>query len=113
MRESVCVCVCVCARAPPTARSAPFPRSLWSPASFSRAPGVPAVLFSLLQEELEKFKDPIRNKYESEGNPYYASARLWDDGVIDPKDTRKVLGLSLSAALNAPPEETKFGVFRM
>lgn len=44
---------------------------------------------------------------------YYASARLWDDGVIDPADTRNVLGLSLSAALNAPPEETKFGVFRM
>jgi 3-methylcrotonyl-CoA carboxylase beta subunit len=65
------------------------------------------------EEEMETFKDPIREKYETEGNPYYASARLWDDGVIDPADTRKVLGLSLSAALNAPPEETKFGVFRM
>jgi 3-methylcrotonyl-CoA carboxylase beta subunit len=48
-----------------------------------------------------------------QGHPYYASARLWDDGIIDPKDTRTVLGLGLSAALNAPIEETKFGVFRM
>ena len=52
-------------------------------------------------------------KYEKEGHPYYASARLWDDGVIDPADSRKVLGLALSAALNAPIEETRFGVFRM
>jgi 3-methylcrotonyl-CoA carboxylase beta subunit len=64
-------------------------------------------------EEEEAFKDPIRNQYEAQGHPYYASARLWDDGIIDPKDTRTVLGLGLSAALNAPIEETKFGVFRM
>jgi 3-methylcrotonyl-CoA carboxylase beta subunit len=63
--------------------------------------------------EEEAFKKPIRDQYETQGHPYYASARLWDDGIIDPADTRRVLGLSLSAALNAPVEETKFGVFRM
>jgi len=65
------------------------------------------------QEEEEAFKKPHRDKFEREGHPYYASARLWDDGVIDPADTRRVLGLSLSAALNAPIEKTRFGVFRM
>ncbi|MDP5009462.1 MAG: methylcrotonoyl-CoA carboxylase, partial [Glaciimonas sp.] len=64
-------------------------------------------------EEEAAFKAPIRDQYEHQGHPYYASARLWDDGVIDPADTRMVLGLGLSAALNAPIEETKFGVFRM
>ena len=64
-------------------------------------------------EEEETFKSPIRNQYETQGHPYYATARLWDDGIIDPADTRRVLGLSLSAALNAPIEPTKFGVFRM
>jgi 3-methylcrotonyl-CoA carboxylase beta subunit len=64
-------------------------------------------------EEEEAFKAPIRDTYEAQGHPYYASARLWDDGVIDPADTRRVLGLGLSAALNAPIEPTKFGVFRM
>ncbi|MBU6461826.1 MAG: methylcrotonoyl-CoA carboxylase [Bradyrhizobium sp.] len=64
-------------------------------------------------EEEEKFRDPIRVQYESQGNPYYATARLWDDGVIDPADTRLVLGLGLSAAANAPTEPTKFGLFRM
>ena len=59
------------------------------------------------------FKAPIRQQYEAQGHPYHASARLWDDGVIDPADTRVVLGLGLSAALNAPIEETRFGVFRM
>ncbi|MEO8738554.1 MAG: carboxyl transferase domain-containing protein [Casimicrobiaceae bacterium] len=59
------------------------------------------------------FKTPIREQYEREGHPYYASARLWDDGVIDPADTRKVLGLAISAALNKPVEPTTFGVFRM
>jgi len=60
-----------------------------------------------------EFKQPILDQYEHQGHPYYASARLWDDGVIDPKDTRMVLGLSISAALNAPIEKTDFGVFRM
>ncbi len=64
-------------------------------------------------EDEEAFKAPIRDTYEAQGHPYYASARLWDDGVIDPADTRRVLGLGLSAALNAPIEPTKFGVFRM
>jgi 3-methylcrotonyl-CoA carboxylase beta subunit len=59
------------------------------------------------------FKQPILEQYETQGHPYYASARLWDDGVIDPAETRTVLALSLSAALNAPVEETRFGVFRM
>ena len=59
------------------------------------------------------FKTPIREQYEREGHPYYASARLWDDGVIDPVDTRKVLALAISATMNKPPEDTRFGVFRM
>jgi 3-methylcrotonyl-CoA carboxylase beta subunit len=61
----------------------------------------------------EAFKAPIRKQYEEQGHPYYASARLWDDGVIDPADTRRVLALGLSASLNAPIPETRFGVFRM
>jgi 3-methylcrotonyl-CoA carboxylase beta subunit len=61
----------------------------------------------------ESFKAPIREQYERQGNAYYATARLWDDGIIDPAETRTVLALSLSAALNAPIEETRFGVFRM
>jgi 3-methylcrotonyl-CoA carboxylase beta subunit len=64
-------------------------------------------------EEEEAFKAPIRNQYETQGHPYYASARLWDDGVIDPAESRRVLALSLSAALNAPVETTDFGIFRM
>src|SRR6478752_2599340 len=65
-------------------------------------------------EEAEAFKAPIREKYETEGNPYYATARLWDDGVIDPAQTRDVLGLALAACLEAPiPEAPQFGVFRM
>ena len=65
-------------------------------------------------DEAEAFKAPIRQKYEDEGNPYYATARLWDDGVIDPAQTRDVLGLALAAALEAPmPDRPAFGVFRM
>jgi 3-methylcrotonyl-CoA carboxylase beta subunit len=65
-------------------------------------------------EEAEAFKAPIRQKYEDEGNPYYATSRLWDDGIIDPAQTRDVLGLAFAAALNAPVEEApRFGVFRM
>jgi 3-methylcrotonyl-CoA carboxylase beta subunit len=64
-------------------------------------------------EEEEAFKNPIREQYETEGNPYYATARLWDDGIIAPGETRRVLALAFSAALNAPVPETKFGVFRM
>jgi 3-methylcrotonyl-CoA carboxylase beta subunit len=65
------------------------------------------------REAEEGFKAPIREQYERQGHPYYASARLWDDGVVDPADTRRLLGLAISASLNAPIEETKFGVFRM
>ncbi len=64
-------------------------------------------------DEEEAFKAPIRQQYEDQGHPYYATARLWDDGIIDPADTRRVLALGLSAALNAPVPDTKFGVFRM
>ena len=63
--------------------------------------------------EEEDFKAPLRDQFEREGNPYYATARLWDDGIIAPSETRRVLALAFSAALNAPVEETKFGVFRM
>jgi len=63
--------------------------------------------------EEDAFKQPIRDQFEQQGHPYYASARLWDDGVIDPADTRRILGLALAASLNAPPRETRFGVFRM
>jgi 3-methylcrotonyl-CoA carboxylase beta subunit len=65
------------------------------------------------KEEEEAFKAPIRERFERQAHPYYASARLWDDGIIDPAETRMVLGLSISAALNAPIEDTRFGVFRM
>ena len=64
-------------------------------------------------DEEEAFKAPIRQQYETQGHPYYASARLWDDGVLDPLETRMALGLGISASLNAPIPETRFGVFRM
>jgi acetyl-CoA carboxylase carboxyltransferase component len=63
--------------------------------------------------QLADFKQPILDKYEQEGHPYHSSARLWDDGILDPPETRRVLGLALSACLNAPVEETRYGVFRM
>ena len=65
------------------------------------------------KEEEAAFKAPLLEQYETQGHPYYASARLWDDGVIDPAETRTVLGLAISAALNAPIPKTRFGVFRM
>ena len=64
-------------------------------------------------EDEQAFKDPIRDQYETQGHPYFASARLWDDGVIDPCDTRRVLSLGISASLNAPIKPTRFGLFRM
>jgi 3-methylcrotonyl-CoA carboxylase beta subunit len=64
-------------------------------------------------EDEEAFKDPIRRQYEEQGNPYYSTARLWDDGVIDPLDTRLVVGLALGAAANAPLEPVSYGIFRM
>ena len=68
---------------------------------------------AMSQEEADEFKRPILEKYEDEGNPYHSTARLWDDGVIDPVDTRQVLGLALSVVLNSPVEDHNFGVFRM
>jgi 3-methylcrotonyl-CoA carboxylase beta subunit len=65
------------------------------------------------KEEEEAFKAPIRAKYETEGSPYYATARLWDDGIVTPQETRRVLSLAFSSTLNAPAEPTRFGVFRM
>ena len=67
----------------------------------------------LSEDELKSFKQPILDKYENEGNPYYASARLWDDGIISPVDTRKVLILALQATKNKPIPDTNFPVFRM
>lgn len=69
----------------------------------------------LTEEEVQRIRVPVMEKYEREGHPYYSSARLWDDGVIDPVDTRTVLGLGLSASYNAPQPfpATRFGVFRM
>lgn len=64
-------------------------------------------------EDEAKFKAPILEQYEHQGHPYYSTARIWDDGIIEPADTRMVLGLGLSTALNAPVEEPRFGVFRM
>src|SRR5690606_26102494 len=64
-------------------------------------------------EEEDAFKAPIRAQYEQEGHPYFATARLWDDGIITPQETRRVLALAFSACLNAPVSETHFGVFRM
>ena len=100
---------------------------LWPNARISVMGGEQAagVLATVKQEQLARegkamsageealFKQPILDRYEKQGHPYYGSARLWDDGVIDPADTRMVLGLSISAALNAPVEESRFGVFRM
>ena len=71
------------------------------------------VLRQTAAEDEAAFKAPIRAQYEQQGHPYYSSARLWDDGVIDPADTRRVLALGLSASLNAPTPETRFGLFRM
>jgi 3-methylcrotonyl-CoA carboxylase beta subunit len=67
----------------------------------------------LSQEEEDQIKKPVLTKFEKEASPYYSTARLWDDGVIDPKDTRRILGLSLTASLNAPIHKTNFGIFRM
>ena len=105
------------------------PRFLWmwpnARISVMGGPQAASVLATLRRDNLEKqgkawsedeeaaFKAPIEAQYEAQGNPYYSSARLWDDGVIDPADTRMVLGLGLSASLNAPIEPTRFGVFRM
>ena len=69
--------------------------------------------FKFTAEDESRIKKPIIEKFEKEGSPYFSTARLWDDGIIDPAQTRNVLGLSLSASLNAPIPETNFGIFRM
>ena len=68
---------------------------------------------TMTKSEIKKLRDPILEKYEVEGNPYYSTSRIWDDGVIDPLDTRMLLALGLSTAMNAQSEKTNFGVFRM
>ncbi|MCF1436274.1 methylcrotonoyl-CoA carboxylase [Agrobacterium vitis] len=78
-----------------------------------RRDGVAAKGETWPQQEEDAFKNGIRAQYERQGHPYYSTARLWDDGIIDPAQTRRVLGLSLSTALNAPISETRFGLFRM
>ncbi len=78
-----------------------------------RRDGLEAQGKSWSAEDEEKFKAPTRSQFEAQGSPYYATARLWDDGIVDPAQTRRLLGLGLSAALNAPPQATRFGVFRM
>jgi acetyl-CoA carboxylase carboxyltransferase component len=78
-----------------------------------RQDGLAARGKAMADAEQVAFKAPILAKYEAEGNPYYSTARLWDDGIIDPADTRTVLGLGIAAALNAPIAETTFGIFRM
>ena len=78
-----------------------------------RRDGIEAKGGAWTDAEQQAFMDPIRRQYETQGDPFYATARLWDDGVIDPTDTRRVLALGLAASLNAPIPETRFGVFRM
>jgi 3-methylcrotonyl-CoA carboxylase beta subunit len=78
-----------------------------------RRDGIEAKGKTWSEEEETAFKAPTIAQFDEQGSPYYATARLWDDGIIDPAQTRRVLGLALSAALNAPIEETRFGVFRM
>jgi acetyl-CoA carboxylase carboxyltransferase component len=67
----------------------------------------------MTEDEQIEFKQPILDKYDHEGEPDYSTARLWDDGILDPTQTRRVLGLALSACLNRPTEPTRYGVFRM
>lgn len=78
-----------------------------------RREGLEAKGGSWSNEEEEAFKAPVRAQFDEQADPYYATARLWDDGIIDPADTRMVLALAISAGLNAPPEPGRFGVFRM
>jgi 3-methylcrotonyl-CoA carboxylase beta subunit len=75
--------------------------------------GIEASGQSWSAQDEEAFRAPVHKQFEQQGHPYYATARLWDDGVIDPVDTRDILALALSASQNAPPESGNFGVFRM
>ena len=93
------------------ARTAPRQLWMWPNARISVMGGEQAATVLTMVGDADP--DEIRAKYEAEGNPYYSTARLWDDGIIDPLDTRRVLALGISAALNAPIPETQFGIFRM
>jgi 3-methylcrotonyl-CoA carboxylase beta subunit len=75
--------------------------------------GIEAAGDTWSEDDEEAFKDPIRSTYEAQGSPYHATARLWDDGIIDPTETREVLALGLAAALHAPIERPDWGIFRM
>ena len=75
--------------------------------------GIEAAGASWSEKEELAFKKPIQDQYETQGHPYYATARLWDDGIIDPVDTRSVLAQALAMAQNSPPESGNFGIFRM
>src|SRR5690606_1107671 len=112
----------MCGRAPGPRSLFPWPNSRISVMGGEQAASVLAQVKrdgmeakgeSWSREDEEKFKDPIRARYEAEGDPYHATARLWDDGIVDPVQTRDVLGLAIGASLNAPIPETRFGVFRM
>jgi acetyl-CoA carboxylase carboxyltransferase component len=78
-----------------------------------RRDGLQARGKDMTEDEQQQFMQPILDKYEAEGNPYYSTARLWDDGILDPLDTRMALALGLSMSANAPVEPTKYGIFRM
>ncbi len=78
-----------------------------------RREGIEAKGGAWTKEEQEAFKAPVRAQFDEQANPYYATARLWDDGIIDPADTRMVLALAISAGMNAPAGPPRFGVFRM
>lgn len=80
---------------------------------FWLCPVIDMILLQWTKEEEEKFKAKVVEAYDREGSPYYATSRLWDDGIIDPADTRRILSLCISATLNRGPEATKYGVFRM
>jgi acetyl-CoA carboxylase carboxyltransferase component len=97
------------------------PRQLWmwpnARISVMGGPQAASVLSTvkgdMSPDEKAAFEAPILEKYETEGNPYYSTARMWDDGIIDPLDTRRVIALGLEAAANAPQPQTQFGIFRM
>jgi acetyl-CoA carboxylase carboxyltransferase component len=106
------------------------PRFLWmwpnARISVMGAEQAASVLLTVKQDQLARagqpplsaaqaneLTQPLLDKYEAEGSPYYSTARLWDDGILDPAETRRVLALALAATLNAPPEDTRYGVFRM
>ena len=90
----------------------PLPEAPWH-SHRDRIAEAASVLATVRSDQVSEANQSIRDQYEAQGNPYYSTARLWDDGVIDPADTRRVLGLSLSAAANAPLSPVSYGVFRM